>query len=134
MAQFSEADINEAKRRVMEMRNRANRYTASSQPQSRQNNRNQQKSTNQEQNINGDKRDNEKEKEKDKESNKKSYDFKEKDSEKQSSNNPFDALAGLFSGEQNTDSSFVIILVLIMILSREGADNKLILALLYLLL
>lgn len=130
MAQFSEADINEAKRRVMDMRNRASRYASSSQPQSRQNSQSQQRSNQLEDNIKGAKRGNENEREN---NNRENYDRKEKNNDNQS-NNPFDALAGLFSGEQGTDSSFVIILVLIMILSREGADNKLILALLYLLL
>ena len=41
-------------------------------------------------------------------------------------------LDGLFDGEK--DNSFIIILALILILNKEGADNKLILALLYLLL
>ncbi len=92
MAQFSDNDINEAKRRVMDMKNKANRYAPP--------------------NINTPPSDN-------------AFNFKEKESQ---------AKSEASDNTDDRDNSFFIILALIMILSREGADNKLILALLYLLL
>lgn len=86
MAQFTDNDINEAKRRVMDMRSKASQYTA---PQ------NKQVSTNNE--------------------------YEKKD-------------ISTDITEDEEDKSFLIILALIMILSHENADNKLLLALLYLLL
>lgn len=94
MAQFSENDINEAKRRVMEMQNKASQLFEANKnpapiPVENEKNENEVKA----------------------ESNEKRDDNLEKD-----------------------DKSFLIILALILILSKEGADNTLILALLYLLL
>ncbi len=94
MAQFSENDINEAKRRVMEMQNKASQLFEAGKkpapiPVENEKNENEVKA----------------------ESNEKREDSLEKD-----------------------DKSFLIILALILILSKEGADNTLILALLYLLL
>lgn len=123
MAQFSEADINEAKRRVMDMRNRANRYTDHSPSPPHTSYQNAKNSSNQSEHTNPDGRSN---------SNNFSQDKKEEQNTK--NQNPLGDLANLLSGDGNSDNSFVIILALIMILSREGADNKLILALLYLLL
>lgn len=117
MAQFSEADINEAKRRVMDMRNRANRYagiTDYQEEHNRQNHKNHAENNSQH-------RQNEENQ------NKKNS----QNSEKQNGS-VLGMLDGLFDGDK--DNSFVIILVLILILNKEGADNKLILALLYLLL
>lgn len=94
MAQFSENDINEAKRRVMEMQNKASQFFEAGKnpapiPIENDKNATEVKA----------------------ESNEKREDNLEKD-----------------------DKSFLIILALILILSKEGADNTLILALLYLLL
>ncbi len=105
MADFSSNDINDAKRRVEEMRNRARRFVDSPQDNQSDNQFN-----------NADNTDN-----------------KEK-------SNPPPAGSSLFSGlgdilgrlSSNDDSS--LILALILILSREKADNMLILALLYILL
>lgn len=121
MAQFSEADINEAKRRVMDMRNRANKYTQGSDfshLNNSQNSQNHWENNNSSQN---------KKREKQKAE-------KERSEEKQRNNQGsiLGMLDGLFDGEK--DNSFIIILALILILNKEGADNKLILALLYLLL
>jgi len=94
MAQFSESEINDAKRRVRDMKNRASRYvndngaSAAPAPQIPYESQPQQ----------------------------------EKQDEK----------ADEDKNEQ--ENSFIIILALLLILSREGADNKLLLALLYLLL
>lgn len=106
MAEFNEADIEAAKRRVRDMRNRANRFTAEETP--RQSNTFQEKNND---NIINEKNNQTAEASE----NKAVEDIKEND----------DAMQ---------DRSFVIILALILILSKEGADNKLILALLYLLL
>lgn len=118
MAQFSEADINEAKRRVMDMRNRANRYTQGSDFSNLNNSQNHLENKNSPQNK---KREEQKAE-------------KERSEEKQRNNQGsiLGMLDGLFDGEK--DNSFIIILALILILNKEGADNKLILALLYLLL
>lgn len=123
MAQFSEADINEAKRRVMDMRNRANRYTDHSPPSSRSSHQSAKNSSDHSERRNPDER-----------SNSNSFSQGQKEENSQRNQNPLGDLANLLSGDGNSDNSFVIILALIMILSREGADNKLILALLYLLL
>lgn len=116
MAQFSQSDINEAKRRVMDMQNRASRFAGA-------NNFNSQKSEEQP------------------ESEPRQGSGTAKASEKSSTHNSADGggnrsflneIDSILNGDG--DNSFIIILALIMILSREGADNKLILALLYLLL
>ncbi|MCM1284997.1 MAG: hypothetical protein NC213_04245 [Acetobacter sp.] len=100
MPAFSENEIEAAKRRVQEMRNRASKF---------------------------------KEEE--------AQDFvpflPEKDdklSGKSNSSNHNDENEQAEEKEPLQDKSFVLILALILILSQEGADNKLILALLYLLL
>lgn len=104
MAQFSESEIDAAKRRVWEMRNRASRYTS-----------------NYAKNDSADaapipvQTENKTEK---KEQEKTETDKAEKSSE----------------DSVEKDKSFGIILALILLLSKEGADNTLILALLYLLL
>lgn len=98
MAQFSEADINAAKRRVLDMRNRASQYTG-------------------ENTVNVANPENKQEEPIKKET------TKEKSTDE-----------GNADADPEQDKSLFIILALILILSREGADHKLILALLYLLL
>ncbi len=97
MSSYSSSDINDAKRRVEEMRKRSQDYiapsekskTTSSPPESKQN----------------------------------------------FASNPIsDLLNGIFSGSDSGDGSKGLILALILILSKEGADHSLILALLYILL
>ena len=95
MAQFSESDINEAKKRVQEMRNRASKFTAEeAEVSATQDNHNDNK-----ENI-----------------------FQQRD------------LQQTEEKDEKQDKSVFIILALILLLSKEGADNSLILALLYLLL
>ncbi len=96
MTDFSESDINAAKRRVQEMRNRAQRFTDEENPTSEK-----QKIPQLKQNVpdHNEKKDNQEE-----------------------------------SADKDEDKSLFIILALILLLSKEGADNTLILALLYLLL
>lgn len=89
MAQFSESDIDAAKRRVQEMRNRATRFNDDFEPNN--------------------------------------VDLKENEI-------PCRENKENIADNEDKDKSFAIILALIMLLSKEGADNKLILALLYLLL
>lgn len=98
MAQFSEADINAAKRRVQEMRNRASRFTGEETPQPEP--KREQTSR-----------------------------IKNKNTE-----NPALSEKSDEKSDEEQDKSFFIILALIMLLSKEGADNTLIMALLYLLL
>lgn len=101
MAQFDEREINEAKRRVWEMRNRASRFVEDTPRQSESN-----KTENAVPPVNNQpKKENTKNTQKDEK-----------------------------ADEINDDKSFFVILALIMLLSKEGADNTLILALLYLLL
>lgn len=97
MAQFSEMDISEAKRRVQEMRSRASRYVPDSteKPENKTEN-----------NIPP-----------------QPEGYNEGSEDKRSANE-----------DKGEDKSFFVILALILLLSREGADNTLILALLYLLL
>ncbi|MDD6728634.1 MAG: hypothetical protein PUE08_05375 [Eubacteriales bacterium] len=108
MANFSESDINEAKRRVREMQSRANRYVEN-EPKGNFTpppvNNHSEKSTN-----NTGKKQN-----------------------SQGSSNGEKGPGGIFDFLGGDDSQ-IIILILILILSHEGADNKLIMALLYLLL
>ena len=94
MSQFSPSDINEAKRRVKEMQEKARSYSKAGQ----------------------------------------SAPVEEKSKAENESASPsgiFGMLSDLTSGD---DSSKGLILALILILSREKADNMLILALLYILL
>lgn len=105
MADFSASDIDEAKRRVREMRNRAQNFVNRS--EETQNN---------------------------------SAPQDEPKGQSQSDNAPnrergggSDFMASLFGDMFKSDDS-ALILALVMILSREGADNMLILALLYILL
>ncbi len=96
MPDFSESDINAAKRRVQEMRNRAQRFTDEENTPPKK-----QKIPPLKQDIpdNTEKKDTQEE-----------------------------------SADKEEDKSLFIILALILLLSKEGADNTLILALLYLLL
>ncbi|MGN1329346.1 MAG: hypothetical protein ACI4V4_06580 [Eubacterium sp.] len=115
MPYFSESDINDAKRRVREMQNRANNFVTDEPRRNsdgfnipsqnhRKNEENTQENNKNEKNSNDDGEDN-----------------------KSGQNGILD----LFG---DGDKSQIIILALILVLSREGADNMLILALLYLLL
>ncbi|MCH5315003.1 MAG: hypothetical protein J1E81_03735 [Eubacterium sp.] len=101
MAEFNESDIEAAKRRVREMRNRANRYM-SDMPE--------------------------------RESNDKNNSTSGQSSEASNLSDSSAREGQTASDDKLQDKSFLIILALIFILSNEGADNKLILALLYLLL
>lgn len=104
MADFSSNDINDAKRRVEEMRNRARSYIGSPQDNQSQNTNNTDNTGN-----------------------------TEKSNPPPSSNSPLAGLGDIFNKLSfNDDSS--LILALVLILSREKADNMLILALLYILL
>lgn len=103
MPSFSERDINEAKRRVLEMQNRASRFVDNNtEPRVSRNNSSAQASPTAV-NENADEKRNVSENE-------------------------------IQSDKKGEDKSLAIILALIMILSSEGADHTLILALLYLLL
>lgn len=101
MAEFNESDIEAAKRRVREMRNRANRYM-SDMPE--------------------------------RESDDKNNSTSGQSSEASNLSDSSAREGQTASDDKLQDKSFLIILALIFILSNEGADNKLILALLYLLL
>lgn len=101
MAQFDEREINEAKRRVWEMRNRASRFVEDTPRQIESN-----KTGNAVPPVN--------------------YQPKKENTKNTQKDEKAD--------EINDDKSFFVILALIMLLSKEGADNTLILALLYLLL
>ncbi len=96
MAQFSERDINEAKRRVFEMQNRASRFV-------------------------DDRQDSPPPK-------------TEKKQPKPPPKKPEQTNPDQENEDLPHDKSFFVILAMIMLLSKEGADNTLILALLYLLL
>lgn len=102
MAQFDEREINEAKKRVWEMRNRASLFVEDT---PRQNESNKTGNAVPPPVNNQPKRENAKNTQKDEK-----------------------------TDEANDDKAFFVILALIMLLSKEGADNTLILALLYLLL
>lgn len=95
MPQFSESDINEAKRRVWEMRNRASHFVDDRQEAPPKTENKQQK-------------------------------VPPKQSEPPKPEQEKEDLP--------QDKSFFVILAMLMLLSKEGADNTLILALLYLLL
>lgn len=112
MAEFNEADIEAAKRRVREMRSRASRFTAEEPAR-------QSRSVHNENNSRRNNSDNAA----DEASPQPAESPEHKNTEEIKEND-----------EAVQDKSFVIILALILILSKEGADNKLILALLYLLL
>ncbi|MGN1420366.1 MAG: hypothetical protein ACI4XC_02475 [Eubacterium sp.] len=114
MPNFSESDINDAKRRVREMQNRANNFV--SEEPKRNNDGFNSQHQNRRQNINR------------AENNKNEKISKEGTEDSKSGQN---GLLDLFG---DGDKSQIIILALILVLSREGADNMLILALLYLLL
>lgn len=105
MADFTGNDINDAKKRVEEMRRRSQSFV--------------------ENENNG------KEKNADEVNHKKENDHKSENSDS------VGILGSLFSSlglSKSDDFSSTLILALILILSKEGADNKLILALLYILL
>lgn len=103
MPQFSEKDINEAKRRVLEMQNRASHFVGeNTRSREQRSNPNAPKVPPVTQEKTEEKKQN-------------------SEDEKQ-------------SDKKGEDKSLAIILALILILSSEGADNTLILALLYLLL
>ena len=105
MADFSASDIDEAKRRVREMRNRAQSFV--NRPEETQNNgAPQDKPQGQCQSDNAPNRER---------------------------GGGSDFMGSLFGDMFKSDDS-ALILALVMILSREGADNMLILALLYILL
>lgn len=129
MAQFSEADINEAKRRVMDMRNRANRYAGISNYQNEQNSQSRKSGAPQ---NDFEKSQHNEEKRNENSNNESSSQGKAKQNRSEKQGSILGILDGLFDTEK--DNSFIIILALILILNKEGADNKLILALLYLLL
>lgn len=102
MPQFSDSEINEAKRRVREMRNKASRYIDANE-----------------------------EKPEESESPQNTCENPKGVKGNIPSGNP---LFSLFSSGESGDGSSLIILILIMILSKEKADSTLIFALLYLLL
>ena len=111
MADFSAADINEAKRRVREMQSRArafvpDNHTSSTEPPQKNSDAPQRSKP-------------------------------QNSSDSGGNGTPF-GLSGLFEsfglGGSNTSGDSSLILALILILSREKADNMLILALLYILL
>lgn len=105
MADFTGNDINDAKRRVEEMRRRSQSFV--------------------ENENNG------------KEKNADEIDDKIENENHNTDNSGGGILGSLFSSlglNKSYDSSASLILALILILSKEGADNKLILALLYILL
>lgn len=99
MSEFNSNDINDAKRRVEEMRKKANNYIDTPQNEDKT--------------------------------------FKNSSAKSDNNNSPLsflsDLTGSLFSSSGN-DGSQGLILALILILSKEGADSKLILALLYILL
>lgn len=95
MSAFSESEIEAAKRRVQEMRNKANKY-APSEPNGAA--------------------------------------IPEQTLPKNSGENAEKQEASAEKGEVGEENSFALIMTLILILSKENADSKLILALLYLLL
>lgn len=100
MNEFNSNDINDAKRRVEEMRKKANNYVDSK--SCSDNNNNQDKT--------------------------------EKENKNESPLSFLGDITGSLFSSLLKDSSAGLVLALILILSKEGADNKLILALLYILL
>lgn len=100
MSEFNSNDINDAKRRVEEMRKRANNYIES--PQNKDNSPNAPSG--------------------------------KKDNKNDSPLSFLSDLTGSLFSSSGNDGSQGLILALILILSKEGADSKLILALLYILL
>ncbi len=115
MSYFSESDINDAKRRVREMQNRANNLV--SEEPKRNNDGFNQRYQNRRQNTEN------------RAETKVNENFsKNADEDNKKIQN---SILDLFG---DGDKSQIIILALILVLSREGADNMLILALLYLLL
>lgn len=105
MADFTGNDINDAKKRVEEMRRRSQSFV--------------------ENENNG------------KEKNADEINHKKENGHKSDNSDSVGILGSLFSSlglSKSDDFSSTLILALILILSKEGADNKLILALLYILL
>lgn len=105
MADFTGNDINDAKRRVEEMRRRSQSFV--------------------ENENNG------------KDKNADEINHKKENTHKSENSDDGSILGSLFSSlglSKSDDSSSTLVLALILILSKEGADNKLILALLYILL
>ena len=105
MADFTGNDINDAKKRVEEMRRRSQSFV--------------------ENENNG------------KEKNADEINHKKENGHKSENSDSIGILGSLFYSlglSKSDDSSSTLILALILILSKEGADNKLILALLYILL
>lgn len=100
MSEFNSNDINDAKRRVEEMRKRANNYIES--PQNKGDSPNAPSG--------------------------------KKDNKNDSPLSFLSDLTGSLFSSSGNDGSQGLILALILILSKEGADSKLILALLYILL
>lgn len=97
MNEFNSNDINDAKRRVEEMRKKANNYVDSNPCNDNQ-------------------------------------DKTEKENKNESPLSFLGDITGSLFSSSLKDSSAGLVLALILILSKEGADNKLILALLYILL
>ncbi|MCM1115848.1 MAG: hypothetical protein NC397_10185 [Clostridium sp.] len=106
MRDFSDNDINEAKRRVWEMRSKAAHFVDDHYDKSAEN----------------------------KNSADTSPIFNMPSAENHNDDGERTETEKLSAGGKEDDKSFMVILALIMLLSREGADNTLILALLYLLL
>lgn len=107
MPQFSEEDIIAARRRVQEMNNRASRFTADDTPPAIHANVN----------------------DRAEKMNNPIPQIKETRAEKEQGK-----INAAENEDNDRDSSFFIILAVLLLLSKENADNKLILALLYLLL
>ena len=113
MPEYNSNDINDARRRVEEMRRRAKNYVQ--QADSNHNLNNQSHNTKQTQNINPQAAPSKKSP---------SFDL----------GFVGDIVSSLFSNDNENDNTTTLLLALILILTKEGADNKLILALLYILL
>lgn len=108
MAGFSSSEINDAKRRVWEMRERAKSFVEDAPPQEN----NEEEIIEEQQNTNSN--------------------FDSNRAENSNSSDFFTHLG--LNNIDFSDSSSALVLALILILSREKADNMLILALLYILL
>lgn len=113
MPEYSSNDINDARRRVEEMRRRAKNYVDEADGNHNVNNQ--------------------------------SHNTKSAQNEKSQAASPKkspsfdlgfvgDIVSSLFSNDNENDNTTALLLALILILTKEGADNKLILALLYILL
>lgn len=115
MPYFSESDINDAKRRVREMQNRANNFVSEA-PE-----RNNDGFNHQQQNRR-------------KNADRTEDNYKNEKNSNDGTENRKSSQGSLLDLLGDGDKSQLVILALILVLSREGADNMLILALLYLLL